>query len=139
MTAFALAAARGSRAPGRRFEMPETGDPIEMERPHGRFKIATAGWRPEAPHAFLYEDASHRFFFYAELVPLPVGYEIDVNSASASHFSGPNPHVPIADRFAIAENIRLFFNKRNFACVEDELSVPEHQPRKINFKWVLEP
>ena len=42
MPELAMAAARDSIASRRRWEMRETGEPIEMEGPYGKFRIATA-------------------------------------------------------------------------------------------------
>lgn len=114
--------------------------PIEMDGPHGRFRIDMAGGKPELENAFLYQDDSHRFYFYAKLIPLPERrYEISVYYATTDRLQGPFPNVPIPDRDAIIDNIRLFFSKRNFAYIWDELSKPEHRPQQVTFPWILQP
>jgi hypothetical protein len=139
MTASAMAAMRES-ATARESKMRETGEPIEMEGSRGKFRIASAGGKAGLEWAFLYEDDKHRFFFYADVESLPDRrYGIHVNYASARRLEGPPPTIPAGDRDAIMENIRLFFTKRNFASINDELIKPEHRPQYIRFSWTFNP
>jgi hypothetical protein len=85
----------------------------QLDGPGGPFKIAFAGAHKEGDHAFFYQDARGRFFFYGELTTKPA-LAWKIFRATLGAWTGTPISVSADDEAVFRENIEFFFRTRSW-------------------------
>lgn len=111
-------------------------DFTEIRGPHGLFRIATAGGKPEFEIAHQYQDEAHHFFFYSDMVEKPgpgKKYDIVVHTLMWQPFREPISSLG-PDEKKILDNIRLFIKTRSLYFPEQPQVVPCNM-EEVKFSW----
>lgn len=108
---------------------------VKIEGPSGPCFIASVGGMPEREFTFVYRDKDYYFYFYADRSwDGNDVYDVDVRNATTQRFTGPNPAIRLEDRDRIKENIKTFFEQRDFFSSKN-LRPATEQFRNLTFSW----
>ncbi|MCP3446165.1 hypothetical protein [Bradyrhizobium sp. CCGUVB14] len=108
---------------------------VSIDGPEGRCFIAWIGGMPEREHAFVYRDKDYHFYFYAQSRwDGKTTYDVDVENATVSKFTGPHPRIRAQDFARIERNIKAFFEERWFMN-SSKVRPPEEIFRNLSFSW----
>lgn len=108
---------------------------FEIDGADGPCFIAWVGGMPEREHAFIYRDKDVFFYFYARRTWEGNDvYDVDIENATVSKFTGPTPQIRPEYLGQIARNMRSFFERRMYLDSSEPRPATEYF-RNLTFSW----
>lgn len=109
---------------------------VECDGEPGKFYVGSIGAMPETGWGFYYRDDEYEFCFYADRSWDGIKFDIDVNDATRSRFTGASPDINPRDYDRIARNMAKFFAAR-FFIVPTRPIPPTEEFRHLRLSWKL--